>query len=207
MNREIVLHGALAEKFGGSFFLDVASAAEAVRALASQLRGFSAAVRKGEYQVKLDDTYIDESELPLCMGSARALHIIPVPCGSKNGGVFKVILGIALIGIGFAVNAGAFAFSGAGGWTAAGNTLFGIGAKTFLALGAGMALSGIAMMLSPTPTVESNEKADDTPSHLFNGAINITEEGNCVPLCYGIFMCGSVVVSCGMTSSDAVSLV
>lgn len=206
MNREIVLYGALAEKYGRSFLLDVSSAAEAVRALASQLKGFANEMRKGEYQVKIDETYIDENELLLTLGRANALHFIPVPCGSKNDGILKVILGIALIGIGFAVSSGAFAFSGVGGWTAMGNTLFGIGAKTFLALGAGLAMSGLAMMLSPTPTLESNESADDTPSYLFNGAINITEEGNCVPLCYGVFMCGSVVVSCGMTSSDAITL-
>lgn len=191
MLRSVCLHGNLAERFGKQYSLDVLSAAEAVRALCTQLRGFRQTVAQGEYHVLVDGSYLDESELLLEIGSPAQIDIVPVPAGSKNSGLLKVILGVALIGIGF--------------WAVGSGGLFGISAlssKTVMALGAGMALSGIGMMLSPTPTVDTAEKPDDMPSYVFNGALNITEEGNCIPLCYGVFMCGSLVVSSGLTVKD-----
>jgi predicted phage tail protein len=45
MLRKIVLHGRLGKRFGRSFMLDVASPAEALRALVLQLRGFRMRLR------------------------------------------------------------------------------------------------------------------------------------------------------------------
>lgn len=189
MIRTVNLHGNLAELYGRDFRLDVASAAEAVRALCVQLRGFRQTVAKGEFQVLVGGAYLDEEELPMEIGPDTQIDIVPVPVGSKNsGGWIKVILGVALLGYGLLL----------GGSTG----LFGIGAKTFIQMGAGLALSGLGLLLSPTPTLSNSEKPDDLPSYVFNGALNITEEGNCIPLCYGTFLCGSLVVSSGLSIED-----
>jgi predicted phage tail protein len=194
MLRKIVLHGSL-EEYGKEFNLDISTPAEAVRALCCQIKGLKDAIRKGEFRVirgERDENNelknaIDENDLPMTMGKFDELHIVPVAVGSKNNGVLKVILGVVLIGVGFAV---------AG--TSAG-ALFGIKAATFKMLGAGMLFNGIGQMLSPTVTTDSNESAADKPSFSFNSGANLTTEGNIVPVAYGKKVwCSSVVLSEGM---------
>lgn len=198
MIREVNLHGNLAEQFGGQFKLDVMSATEAVRALCVQLRGFRGTVARGEYQVLVGGAYLDEDELPMEIGSYVPIDIVPVPTGSKNsGGWIKVVLGVALLAYGGGVFGGYTAAAGT-----AGATVYGTSAKIFLQLGAGLALNGLGLLISPTPTLSSSEKPDDMPSYVFNGALNIAEEGNCIPLCYGTFLCGSLVVSSGLSIED-----
>lgn len=191
MIRTVNLHGNLAELYGRDFRFDVATAAEAVRALCVQLRGFRQTVARGEYQVLVGGAYLDEEEIQMEIASAAPIDIVPVPSGSKDNGVLKVILGVALIGIGI--------------WAVGTGGLFGISAlsqSTVIGMGAGMALNGLGMMLSPTPTLSSSEKPDDTPSYVFSSALNITEEGNCIPLCYGTFLCGSLVTGSGLSVKD-----
>ena len=193
MLRTVVLHGYLAEEFGNTFHLDAQTPAEIIRALSVQLRGFAQRVRAGEFFVVRGEEKIEETGLIMTLGSCAELHIVPVANGSKNNGVLKVILGVVLIGVGFAV-AGAFS----GGALNMSATLLGMSAKTFITLGAGMFLNGLGQMLSPTPTVDSNESPDSRPSFLFSGAINLSEEGNVIPVAYGAPWCGSLVSSSGM---------
>lgn len=196
MIRRICLHGYLAEKFGEVFELDVQTPAEAVRALSVQLKGFASSVRGGEFFVLRDEEKIEEVELLMTMGSGRELHIVPVANGSKNNGVLKVVLGVVLIGVSFAV----------AGWSMAGmsNVVFGsVTAGHMLAMGAGMLLNGLGQLLSPTPTIDSNERPDSRPSYLFSGAQNLEEEGNVVPLAYGAPWVGSLVASCGFDTQEA----
>lgn len=205
MIREVNLHGVLAERYGGEFRLDVMSVTEAVRALCVQLRGFRNTVARGEFQVLVGGSHLGEDELDMEIGSDARIDIVPVPAGSKNSsGWVKVVLGVALLGWGLSVASAA----AVGGGTTLGAALAsqavipGITAKTFVTLGAGMALSGLGLLLSPTPVLSSNEKPDDMPSYIFSGALNIAEEGNCIPLCYGTFLCGSLVVSSGLSIED-----
>lgn len=180
MKRKVVLHGYLKRRFGESFILDIESPAEAVRALAVQLQGFVQSVRCGEFRVLRGKTALDESELTMSLNN-EDLHIVPMPVGSKRNGLLKVILGVAMIGIGLSLTNGALAFG-----------------KQLVTMGAGMLLNGLGQMLSPTPKIDSNESADTKQSYTFGGAVNLTEEGNIVPVVYGKMWCGSVVISAGM---------
>ncbi|KEJ91680.1 tail assembly protein [Synergistes jonesii] len=195
MLRKVCLHGYLAEKFGEVFELDVQTPAEAVRALSVQLKGFASSVRGGEFFVLRDKEKLEEVELLMTMGGASELHIVPVANGSKNNGVLKVVLGVVLIGVSFAV----------AGWSMAGmsNVVFGsVTAGHMLAMGAGMLLNGLGQLLSPTPTIDSNESPDSRPSYLFSGAQNLEEEGNVIPLVYGAPWAGSLVASCGFDTQE-----
>lgn len=193
MIRTVVLHGGLAS-FGGSYAVDVRSVREAVYALTTQIKGLYRAIRAGEFLVKADESIsLDESELDFDLGRVSRIDIIPVPVGSKRQGLLKVILGVALIGVGFAVGLGT---------TISGGMLAGLSGKTFLMLGAGMFMSGIGQMLSPSPTADSNEKADERPSYLFSSPVNIAEEGNVVPLAYGAPYCSTLVISSGYSVED-----
>lgn len=188
------------KSFGSEFSLDIETPREAVRALGCQMPGFIAKVRAGEFRVLRGKSAIDEDELCMGFGKSSTLNIVPVANGSKRNGVLKVILGVALIGISFAV-AGAV-----GGWNIGigSGMLSALTAKTFLTLGAGMLLNGLGQMLSPTPTVDSNESATSKPSYLFSGNQNITEEGNIIPVAYGKPWCGSLVLSAGMDVEEVV---
>ena len=193
MLRQLVLEGSLAQ-FGGPFVFDVATVQEAVHALTSQIRGAYAAIRKGEFLVYADDVPLEENEVGFDLGSVAKVRVVPVPVGSKNGGVFKVILGVALLGVGLAVGTGGLALGALGT----------ISQGTLITMGAGMMLSGIGQMLSPSPSmsVGDSEKADNKTSYLFSGAVNVCEEGNCVPVVYGKAYCGSIVVSSGQSVDD-----
>ena len=107
MLRKIKLYGYLKEKYGEEYLLAVDSPAEAVRALGIELPGFKALVRKGEFHVLIGDKKIDETELTITAGTIDTIHFVPLAVGSKDDGILKVILGVVLIGVGFAVGAGA----------------------------------------------------------------------------------------------------
>ena len=78
-----------------------------------------------------------------------------------------------------------------------GASFMGIKAGTYMALGAGMLFNGLGQALSPTPEVETNEGAETAQSYMFSGATNVTQEGNIIPVVYGVAWCGSLVISAG----------
>ena len=124
------------------------------------------------------------------MDDVTEYHLIPVPNGSKKNGLLKVILGVAMIGIGWAAMGAAKAA--------------GIAASAFskqlVVMGAGMVLNGVSQMISPAPTLDTgtSEGAATKQSYIFSSGANIGEEGNVIPLVYGKFWCGSLVLSAGM---------
>lgn len=186
--RKVYLKGNLA-KFGNEFNFEVNSVSEAVRALATQIKGFRQALVQGEYKVFVGDELVDETECFLHLDNQN-ITILPVPVGSKNGGIFKIILGVALLGIGFMVGASTAILS------IGGTTL--ISGGTLITLGAGLALAGLGMLLSPTPSTDSQESVATRQSYMFRSPVNLTEEGNALPLAYGMAWCGSLVLSAGI---------
>ena len=201
MMREIHLHGDLAARFGGPFQFDADRLRFVFSALNSQLPGFQEAVSNGEFRVvtRRDDREIehDESELDLGLGAALEVHIVPVPVGSKNRGLGKVILGVAIAGAAF------FLAPPAGLGQAAASFLgMEITYGNIFLTGVSLALSGVGQMLSPQPEVGDyslRESPDQRPGYLFSGPVNSTEQGQCVPLVYGFNVrVGSVVVSSGI---------
>lgn len=184
--KKIILYGDL-KKFGDSFDLNVSTPREAVHALCMQIPNFKQRIKDGEFQIKRGNTMIDENELDY-MSDVNEYHLIPVPNGSKRGGLLKIILGVVLIGIGWAN-------------MAAGAALHSI-STNLMVMGAGMVLNGISQMVSTAPSIDSNEAPDKKQSYMFGGAVNITEEGNIIPVVYGKFWCGSLVASAGMEAVD-----
>lgn len=189
--KTIHLHGALEEEFGGPYEMDVKDPAEAVRALSSQLPGFSDRIREGRWQVIRGDLdtgdVLSEDDLGFSLGKQEEVHILPAIDGSGEG-QGKFILGIAMIAV---------AWWNPLGWQATTVMLTG-------AVGAGTAAAGSAMMMSPTPETGSyeNESSKETPSYLFEGPVNTAKQGVGVPLLYGEVVTGSVVVSQGTTAED-----
>lgn len=186
--KTIILHGRLRRLFGEKFDMDIHTPSEAIRALGVQIKGFNLALRKGEYHVMRGRRSLCLAETDMNLNGCCELHIVPATRGSKRQGLLKVILGVALIGVGFAVGLGT---------TIGGGLFAGMTGKMFLTMGAGMFLNGLGQMLSPTPQVDSNEGAATRQSYMFTGAENVTQEGNIIPVVYGVAWSGSLVLSAG----------
>ncbi|SUH16178.1 tail protein [Salmonella enterica subsp. enterica] len=91
------------QRFCRRVSLQVASGAEAVRALAVQLPGLRQKLNDGWYQVRIAgddvtaDTLTTSLHDPLPPGAV--IHIVPRLAGAKSGGVFQAVLGAALIAV------------------------------------------------------------------------------------------------------------
>lgn len=208
MLRTVVLHGALATQFGSSFDLDVKSPAEALRALMVQIRGLRRAFSEGHFRVlkagKDVASSLDLDELRLRLGRSREIHVVPVLAGSASGWG-KILAGVAIIGLAIAAP---YALGLAGGLSATFGGISAIGFSgisfgTIAGLGAAVALGGVAQMLSPTPTLSGGSATQDRKeSFLFGSAENVTAQGVPVPLVFGEFVTGSVVISAGLSTEE-----
>jgi len=209
--RTIRLHGALAAAHGATHTLAVSSPSEALRALIYQVPGFEESLRKGQFQIFVnDDLELSMDEMGMNLGTlGTAIDIYPVVDGSKKG-LGKILMGVLLIGLviatggagSIAAGLGMESFLGAtastaGFWGTAGLLGAGtLGSATFM-FGASMLMSGISSVLAPTPEVSDPVK--DRPSFLFGSVVNTSQEGNVVPVMLGgPGFAGSAVISSEM---------
>ncbi|HHR6334831.1 TPA: tail assembly protein [Providencia alcalifaciens] len=196
--KTIRLYGVLGTQFGREHRLAIDSPREAIKALSvlydgfeqflvnAHLRGLEFAVFKGNRNIAEDELHLDTCE---------EIRIAPVIKGSKRGGFFQTILGVAMIGAAMMLGPAGWAAFGAGGF-----------ASGALALGgAAMALGGVIQMLSPQPQgLSVRQDSDNKPSYAFGGAVNTTAQGNPVPLLYGLDRreVGGAIISAGIYTED-----
>jgi predicted phage tail protein len=192
-----MLHGALGEQFGGPYRLDVASPAEALRALIVQLKGFREHLKRGHYRIIRKQGVVqrdtDERELRLGFGQFNELHIVPAVVGSGNStgqGVMKIIAGVVLVAAAFIMPEVAIPLFGTLNAMAAG-------------VGLSLALTGVSTLLARPPQLLGGSAAgDQRVSFLFGGQLNVNAQGGPVPLVYGRIRTGSVVVSAGLATEQ-----
>lgn len=192
--KTIKLSGSLAKLFGRSHRLAVANAAEAVRALCATRPGFEKYMMESKdngivFAVFVGRENICHDQLNNPTGE-DVIRLVPVITGSKKQGLLQTIVGAVLVAAGFVVG---YFF----GWTGVG---WAVG-KYMIGAGISMMVGGIVQMLTPVPKNQA-KKDDDRRSYIFNGAVNVQAQGNCVPLLYGEMIVGSVVVSAGISSQD-----
>jgi predicted phage tail protein len=198
MLRKIKLYGQLA-KFIGRRVLeaDVATAAEAVRMLVANFPGLEQHMAEQYYRVTVG-TYnlgLDEIHDP---AGQQDIKIMPVIAGA-GGSVGKILAGVALVALAIAVPyiAGAAVWAGSLSY-AAGSALISL-APVIGALGASLALGGIAQLVSPVPKVPQGGGSDNDPrkTYNFSGIQQTSRQGVPVPCVYGLTLVGSVVISAG----------
>jgi predicted phage tail protein len=206
MMRNIHLHGSLKKEFGASYRFDVATAAEALRALNCAFPGkFIAALQNGSFRLvrgakntgmSLDMGLITDLKL----GSAD-LHLIPVAKGAAMSqtakGTTKVVLGAALIGGAIFMSGGTLAAP----LSMMGNVAIpGLGVTwgNIALIGLGLTIGGAATLLSkPSVSTASNG------TNVNNGNIgNSGQQGDAVPLIYGEVLTGSVPISAASDVED-----
>lgn len=194
--KTIVLLGELGKRYGRRHRLDVASPAEAVRAMCANFKDFAGFVsasadRNVGYRVitAREDLAADELHQP----AGKTITIAPVIAGA-GGSVGKIILGAALIAAAIFVPALAVPLFGT-------TTL----ATVAFSVGVSLALGGVAQMLAPVPQSLNRGIDEDKPSYIFNGAQNTTAQGQAVPVGYGRMIVGSAVISAGINVEDFVA--
>jgi predicted phage tail protein len=192
MLRKIKLYGALA-KFIGQRVLeaDVATAAEAVRFLLANWPELEAHMNDQHYRVSIGTYDLDLEELHHPAGAAP-ISFVPVVSGA--GAVGRIIAGVALV---------AFSLLLPGVGAVIGGALM---TKIGL-LGGALILTGIAQLLTPTPTVPQGADTQDDPrkSYSFSGIQNTSRQGVPVPIVYGETVVGSVVISAGIDTVQVVA--
>ncbi|AZL69196.1 tail assembly protein [Pseudomonas oryziphila] len=192
MKRTVKLYGVLRKHFGREYLLDVHSPREAVQALCVMVPGFEKFLATGEerglvFTVFSGRRNLAPEELDLQGSDAEEIRIAPIIQGSKQGGLFQVVLGAVL------VVAGVFT----------GGLSSGIG-LALIAGGAAMALGGVVQMLSPTAKTGSLDRNEDgnNPSYGFGSAVTTIAQGNPYPVLYGEREIGGAVESGGIYTQD-----
>lgn len=192
MKRTVKLYGVLRKNFGREYLLDVQSPRDAVQALCSMVPGFEKFLATGEerglvFTVFSGRRNLGVEELDLQGSDAEEIRIAPIIQGSKQGGLFQVVLGAVL------VVAGVFT----------GGLSSGVGIA-MMAGGAALALGGVVQMLSPTAKTGSLDRNEDgnNPSYGFGSAVTTIAQGNPYPVLYGEREIGGAIESGGVYPQD-----
>lgn len=102
---------------------------------------------------------ITEAQLLEPVGN-DVIRIAPVIMGSKNGGVFSIILGVVLVIVGVLGSTYGQAFGG------------GVWGPVLTKMGIAMIAGGVVQLLTPVPKGTKNKSVANEPSYSFNGAVN-----------------------------------
>ena len=201
MLRKIRLYGHLAEHCGQKVFEAVArTPAEAIRFLLCNFPELRSIMGAGHYTVAVGPHTLELGESPhqltYPLMADDDIRIIPVVTGAN---FFRNLAFIALgaVLIATAVTTGGVTLGAAGFQTAATATTSVKLAAVAGNIGIGLALTGVAGLLSPTvPTPDIDN--DPRNNFSFSGVQNVSREGVPVPVAYGEVIVGSVVISAGL---------
>lgn len=182
------------KQFGSDFRLDCQTPAEVIHALTSQIPKLRQFIQQGLFTVRVGRDYFDnrylEKGLSQKLKDDSTVHFTPTLKGSKRGGLFGVITGVALI-------AGALALGPLGFSVIGANAAWMVGG-----LGASMLLGGVAQMLTKIPSMSTGKDADKKQSTSFSNLSNMAAQGRPMPLAYGRIRVGSLIISQGVETMD-----
>lgn len=182
------------KQFGSEFRLDCKTPAEVVQALTSQIPKLRQFIQQGLFTVRVGRDYFDnrylEQGLNQKLKDDATVHFTPTLKGSKRGGLFGVIAGVALIATAFALGPLGFSVIGA-------NAAWMVGG-----VGASMLLGGVAQMLTKIPSMSTGKDADKKQSTSFSNLSNMAAQGRPMPLAYGRIRVGSLIISQGVETMD-----
>lgn len=181
------------KQFGSEFRLDCQTTAEIVQALTSQIPKLRQFIQQGLFTVRVGRDYFDnrylEQGLSHKLKDDATVHFTPVLKGSKRGGLFGVIAGVAII-------AGAIALGPLAGIIST-NAAWIVGS-----VGASLLLGGVAQMLTKMPEMKIGTEKEKKQSTAFSNLSNMTAQGKPMPLAYGRMRVGSLIISQGVETMD-----
>ncbi len=178
MLRQIYLYGSLSDKFSAEpIELAADSAPDLMLALKSIFPAWRSHMRDNPSLVfvvsdenKQNPRGIEAIFIASQFGDAAEVHVIPAQEGA--GIEVAAYFGITSVIGAFVVN-------------------------TVATMLVSMALGAVMQALAPSPQTGagSRNQVAQNQSFLFNGAVNVEQQGGAVPIIYGYFMSGSTVVS------------
>ena len=181
------------KQFGSEFRLDCQTTAEIIQALTSQIPKLRQFIQQGLFTVRVGRDYFDnrylEQGLSHKLKDDATVHFTPVLKGSKRGGLFGVIAGVAII-------AGAIALGPLAGIIST-NAAWIVGS-----VGASLLLGGVAQMLTKMPEMKLGTEKEKKQSTAFSNLSNMTAQGKTMPLAYGRMRVGSLIISQGVETMD-----
>ena len=182
------------KQFGSDFRLDCQTTAEVIHALTSQIPKLRQFIQQGLFTVRVGRDYFDnrylEKGLSQKLKEDATVYFTPILKGSKRGGLFGVITGVALI-------AGALALGPLGFSVIGANAAWMVGG-----LGASLLLGGVAQMLTKMPEMKMGTEKEKQQSTAFSNLSNMTAQGKPMPLAYGRMRVGSLIISQGVETMD-----
>jgi predicted phage tail protein len=187
----VILRGKLGERFGRKWELYAKTPAEALHAIDILKGGFFNYISELEaemqgYHVQVGQRTIGEEMLTFGF-AGETVTITPLLQGADTKGILQIVAGVALIAVGLVMMYYQIPF----------------GANVAL-LGLGLVLGGVARMLMHAPNQTTGNQDPHKSSYIFTGAVNTIQQGECVPVAYGMPITGSAVVSAGMESENIV---
>ena len=211
MLRVIKVYGTLAKFLGAkSFKAAVQTPLEAIRFLRANFPGLDAHLAEHDYKISVGRHELDAGKQPEQLtyptGLSEPIRIIPVIVGAGSAG--RIIAGVALIAFAIIAGPASGGFLGLGAGGPAGSALLGgVAAQIIGAVGASLALSGVAQLLTPTPQQAPiptgiDNSTDPRSSYGFSGVLNVSRQGIPVPIVYGETVVGSVVLSAGINTEQ-----
>lgn len=204
---KVILHGALKNKFHNEYNLSVQSPSEAVRALCNMVPGFKDELSNGAYYVFVESNeHINVDEDTFQLAIPGDINIMPEVVGSKKGGLGKVLMGVAMIGLSVFTAGAAVPFiaglSGSAGISfMASATIHGLVTAAFMNVGIGLIIGGATQLLSPK--AKASSPAEQEKSGILSGQEGTLANGSVVPLVYGEILATGIPVS--FEISDAAS--
>jgi predicted phage tail protein len=177
MLRNVYLYGVLGKKFGKKHTLNVESIGETINAFKANygqefiiyIKDKYYSVHRGE-DLKTAETFDKKEQLSMSFDKGD-FHLVPRIEGAKSGWL-TVFIGAVLI------TAGVY-----------------FEQPWLVQAGIGMMLGGVAMLLTPIPTVENYEEMAEKKSFIYNGPTNSMEQGRPIPIVYGRCIIGSTVIA------------
>lgn len=195
--KTIKLSGSLGRRFGVFHKYAVDSYPEAIRALSSQIEGFKDYMQseigsRMKYAIFVDGKNVDQFN-EKAWACANEVRIVPIPSGSKSGGLFQVVFGAVIMATAFFTGGASLAAMGA------------FASSAFM-MGGAMVLGGVMQMISPQQggLAMESASAENKPSYAFGGAVNTISAGYPIPLPYGKRTVGGAIWSSGSYAEDKV---
>lgn len=162
---------------------------DSMRGLLANFPKLRAVLSKTKVTVLIDGQPMDFED---CLRPMAAERIDIVPAIGGAGPAVFILVGSALYA-GAATIAGLFV----------GTALAGVVTTAAIAqFGISMIIGGISQLLTKSPKSNIGQRGDDAASYNFNGAVNVTQQGNIVPVGYGKMKIGSVVISANIQTWD-----
>jgi predicted phage tail protein len=185
----IHLYGVLEETAQRVVRLQTSSFTESMRGLVANFPKLASVLRNMRVSVLVNGEMMQFEDCLRPMEAER-IDIMPI-VGGAGPAIFIVV--------GAAITAGAATIAGLFAGTMLASVITTAAVAQF---GLAMIIGGITQLLFKPPKPNIGSRAEDTASYNFNGAVNVSQQGNIVPVGYGRLKVGSMVIAANIQTWD-----